>query len=92
MWAMITRCDPGEAIMILPPSGSWSVNLVRPISPSTPKYRIGYDCTVPFAHKAQFNRGEFADVDLKKWFSEADIARVQAMQSEYAKVMAKQRV
>jgi gallate decarboxylase subunit C len=92
LWAMITRCDPGEAMIILPPSGSWSTNLVRPISPSTPKYRVGYDCTVPFASKVQFNRGEFAKVELEKWFSKEDIERVQAMQGEYAKVMAEKRV
>jgi len=92
LWAMITRCDPGEAMMILPPSGNWSTNLVRPISPSTPKYRVGYDCTVPFASKAQFNRGEFAKVELEKWFSTDDIARVRAMQSEYARVLAEKRV
>ncbi len=92
LWAMITRCDPGEAMLVLPPSGSWSTNLVRPISPSTPKYRVGYDCTVPYASKAQFNRGEFAKVELEKWFSADDIARVRAMQSEYAKVMAEKRV
>ena len=92
LWAMITRCDSGEAMMVLPPSGNWSTNRVRPISPSTPKYRVGFDCTVPFDSKVQFNRGEFAEVELEKWFSKEDIARVRAMQSEYARVLAEKRV
>lgn len=92
LWAMVTRCDPGEAMMVLPPSGSWSSSRVRPISPSTPKYRVGFDCTVPFSSKAQFDRGEFASVELTKWFSPQEIARVRAMQSEYARVLAEKRV
>ena len=79
-------------MMILPPGGNWSTNLVRPISPSTPKYRVGYDCTVPYASKVQFDRGEFAKVELEKWFSGDEIARVKAMQSEYARVLAEKRV
>jgi len=91
LWAMVTRCDAGEAVMILPPSGSWSTTRVRPISPSTPKHRIGFDCTVPFASKVQFNRGGFAEVELTKWFSQEEIDRVRAMQSEYARVLAEKR-
>jgi len=92
LWAMITRCDPGEAMLVLPPSGNWSTNRVRPISPSTPKYRVGFDCTVPFEAKVQFNRGEFAKVELEKWFTKEEIAKVRAMQSEYARVLAEKRV
>jgi 4-hydroxy-3-polyprenylbenzoate decarboxylase len=92
MWAMITRADAGESVMIVPPGGSWSISRNRPISPSTPKYRIGFDCTVPVEAKAGFNRGEFPKVDLAKWFSAADIARMKAMQAEYARVLAEKRV
>ncbi len=92
LWAMVTRCDAGEAMMVLPPSGNWSSNRVRPISPSTPKHRVGFDCTVPVADRVQFNRGEFAAVELGKWFSAEEIERVRAMQSEYARVLAQKRV
>jgi 3-polyprenyl-4-hydroxybenzoate decarboxylase len=92
IWAMVTRCDAGEAMMLVPPSGNWSTTRVRPISPSTPKARVGFYCTVPFDAKVQFNRGEFSKVDLGKWFTTEQVARVRAMQCEYARLLAEKRV
>jgi len=92
LWAIVTRCDFGEAVVELPPGGSWSTTKVRPFSPSTPKPRLGFDCTVPVTQKVNFQRGEFPKVDLSKWFTAEQITRVRAMQSEYARLLADKRV
>ncbi len=51
---------------------------------------IGFDATVPFAGKWAFERPHYLvdKIDLRKWFSQAQIAKVQALQSDYAKVLA----
>jgi 4-hydroxy-3-polyprenylbenzoate decarboxylase len=92
LWAIITRCDFGDALVELPPGGSWSTTKNRPMSPSTPKPRLGFDCTVPVSAKVNFNRGEFTKVDLTKWYTPEQIARVRSIQSEYAKLLAEKRV
>jgi 4-hydroxy-3-polyprenylbenzoate decarboxylase len=52
---------------------------------------IGIDATVPFAARWRFERAHYPSdrVDLTKWLSEADIARVRAIQTDYAKLLAK---
>ena len=53
----------------------------------------GIDATVPFDHplKMVFRQGKYPidQIDLRKWFSDEQIANAQARQCEYAKVIAK---
>jgi 4-hydroxy-3-polyprenylbenzoate decarboxylase len=90
MWAMVARCNPGEAITILPPSASWSV--AKKGQGNSGLYRIGYDCTVPLERRDWYPRGVLPKVDLSKWFTQEQIAAVRAKQSEYARFCAERRV
>jgi 4-hydroxy-3-polyprenylbenzoate decarboxylase len=49
------------------------------------------DATAPFALKQGFERAKYPvdRIDLRKWFSEADIAAIEEAQSEYARLKAK---
>ena len=52
---------------------------------------LAIDATVPFGAKWRFERPHYPvdKIDLSKWFSEAEIAATRAMQSDYAKVLAR---
>ena len=51
---------------------------------------VGLDATAPFNARPTFKRAHYPSdqVDLSKWFSEAQIADIQARQSDYARLMA----
>ena len=53
---------------------------------------MGIDATVPFdtETRKRFRRPKFAvdGLDLKRWFSETDIAAAKAQQSDYARYLA----
>ncbi len=51
---------------------------------------IGFDATVPLESKWRFQRPSHPvdRIDLRKWFSEEDIAAARALQCEYARVLA----
>jgi 4-hydroxy-3-polyprenylbenzoate decarboxylase len=52
---------------------------------------LGIDATVPFLAKWRFERAHYPSdiVDLKKWFTEAEIKAALARQGEYTKILAK---
>ena len=52
---------------------------------------LGINASIPFNLKDNFVRPKYPSfaVDLKKWLSDEEIARVRASQSDYAKVLAK---
>lgn len=52
---------------------------------------IGIDATVPFEAKGEFQRSHYPVdlIDLKKWFSEEEIAAVRGSQDEYARLLAR---
>ena len=93
MWAITTRLNPATGIM----RGTGTRGLDNfptekgaTTSESTFEGGIGLDCTAPFDLKWRFMVGKYSvdRVDLKKWFSEEEIAAVRAQQSEYAKLLA----
>jgi len=92
LWALITRVNADEDLILMPPGTSWAGTLGRTIGPTAPVWRMGFDATVPLEHKWQYWRGEFPEVDLGKWFTMDEITRVRALQSEYAKLLAEKRV
>jgi 3-polyprenyl-4-hydroxybenzoate decarboxylase len=51
---------------------------------------LAIDTTLPFSKRGMVNRAHYAvdKIDLKKWFSEAQIAAIRASQSEYARLLA----
>lgn len=87
MWAMHTRLDPKDNIIMIP----------RPVNeprdnPLSPVGRVGFDLTAPKQHQNLFWRGQYPRVDLRRWFTDEQIAAVQARQSSYAKVLARKAV
>jgi len=74
MWAMTTRYQgdidtifiPGVKCHNLDPSATPEYNMLLPITGVGCK--TIFDCTVPFALKERFERSQFMDVDLEKYF------------------------
>jgi 4-hydroxy-3-polyprenylbenzoate decarboxylase len=93
LWAITTRCNP-ETGIIRGAGGSRGI----PAMPTERKITgiggweggIALDCTAPWNEKWRFERAHYpADkVDLKKWFTEKEIAVIKSQQGEYAKVLA----
>ncbi len=97
IWALTTRVDAGSDVMIVSRGGVGQT--FQPAERSSAGDRewtqsntlfsggIGLDATVPFRYRDAFKRASYPieKVDLKKWFSEEQIARVRAIQSEYAR-------
>ena len=92
LWAINTRVNPKEDLILVPPGTRISGTAGEAIGPTAPVLRMGFDATVPYEHKWQYWRGEYPQVDLERWFSGDEIARVQAMQSEYARLLISKRV
>ncbi|ODS65758.1 MAG: hypothetical protein ABS43_31370 [Bordetella sp. SCN 67-23] len=87
MWALHTRLDPRDNMIVIP----------RPTSevrdgPLSPVGRVGFDLTAPKQFQNLFWRGQYPRVDLRKWFTDEQIAAVQARQSPYARVLARKAV
>jgi 4-hydroxy-3-polyprenylbenzoate decarboxylase len=97
IWALTTRVDAGSDVMIVSRGGVGQT--FQPAERSSAGDRewtqsntlfsggIGLDATVPFRYQDAFKRASYPieKVDLKKWFSEEQIAKVRAIQSEYAR-------
>jgi 2,5-furandicarboxylate decarboxylase 1 len=98
-WAMATRVDPDRDLFILPGGKGTGMMPVEFADQSTERILsagkhfkgIGVDATIPFNLKGSFERACYPSykIDLKKWFSEEDIAAIRASQSDYAKLLAK---
>jgi len=94
MWAIESRVDPDRDILKLPRGA-------RGIAAQPMEARLSgmggweggmaFDATKPYKTKHYFQRPQYPvnKVDLKKWFTEEQIASVRAMQTEYAKTLAK---
>lgn len=92
LWALNTRVDPKKNLILVPPGTRIAGQSGESLGPLAPVWRMGFDATVPWESRWQYWRGEFPKVNLEKWFTKDDIARVRAMQSEYARVIAEKRV
>jgi 4-hydroxy-3-polyprenylbenzoate decarboxylase len=97
MWALTTRVNPG-ADMIRSTGGGMGQALMPMERSGTSQTReaeirfeggMGIDATVPFDAKWNFERSKYPvdRIDLKDWFSEEEIAKARASQSEYAKIL-----
>lgn len=85
LWAITTRCDMGKGIIKGPIRSSAYLGAY----PSDAG--IGIDATIPWEEKDLFERAHYPSdiIDLRKWVGENQITKAQAIQSEYAKVLAK---
>ena len=100
IWALTTRVDARSDILIVAPGGVGQT--FQPAERSSAGDRewtqantlfsggIGLDATLSFRFRDAFERAHYPVemVDLKKWFSEEQISKVRALQSEYARSLA----
>lgn len=87
IWALNTRINPNEDLILMSPGTTGKVT-----GPAASVWRIAFDATVPFKYKQHYSRGEFLKVDLERWLTRNEIAGVRALQSEYARLLAKKGV
>ncbi|MDF9410057.1 UbiD family decarboxylase [Pelotomaculum isophthalicicum JI] len=101
MWAIATRVDAKDDIMIVSPGGAGQT--FQPAERSSAGEKdwtqtnikfsgaIALDATVPYRYVDAFEKAKYPVelVDLKKWFSEDQIAKGKATQGEYAKLFAR---
>lgn len=97
MWAMATRVDARDDILVVAPGGMGQTFQPAERSSAGDKEwtqgnirfsgAIGIDATVPFRYRDAFERASYpiAAVELKDWFSETEIEKVKTYQEEYAK-------
>jgi 4-hydroxy-3-polyprenylbenzoate decarboxylase len=91
MWALSSRVDGSGDVMVLPPSRGFA-GTKGSHGPTAPVSRMGFNATAPWDEKWEYFRGEFPEINLNKWFTDAQVKKLQAQQSEYAKVLAHKRV
>jgi UbiD family decarboxylase len=96
LWAIATRCEPsidmvrgpsaiGGGISLQPQEDAGGATVVSRFDAA-----IGLDATVPLWAKSDFQRSHYPvdRIDLRRWFSDHEIALVKASQSEYARLLA----
>ncbi len=99
LWALTTRLNPSTGIVRVAAGGMGQALMpmeragiaLQASDEIRQEGGIGLDATVPFDGKWNFERSKHPvdKVDLRKFFSAEDLARMKAMQSQYARVMAK---
>jgi len=97
MWALVTRVDAQDDIMIVAPGGMGQTFQPAERSSAGDKQwiqanirfsgAIGIDATVPYQYRDAFERSSYPIdvVDLKDWFSEEEIEKAKSYQESYAK-------
>lgn len=83
MWAMITRGNMNERMMITPPakvSGMLSEGSAAGLG-----HKVYIDATAPFFERERYVRGVFEAVDLEKWLDKEQLSQVRMQQSDYIK-------
>ncbi|MBW1824765.1 MAG: UbiD family decarboxylase [Deltaproteobacteria bacterium] len=94
IWAMTTRVNPETGIVRGWGDRHRQGNPMEELSEiSGTQGFYGIDATIPFGHplKVVFKQGKYPidQIDLKKWFTDEQIADAQGRMCEYAKVIAK---
>jgi len=87
MWAMITRADLREGLM-LTPRAKVSGMLSEGDAAGTGR-KVYIDATAPFRQADRYVRGKFEAVDLAEWLGAERAARVRARQPDYLKSLLK---
>ena len=93
IWAITTRVNPATGIIVGGGERHRQGNPMEELSPESGLQGfIGIDATVPFDHplKAVFRQGKYPvdKIDLRRWFTEEQIASARARQSEYGRLLA----
>ena len=97
MWALVTRVDAQDDILVVAPGGMGQTFQPAERSSAGDKQwtqanirfsgAIGIDATVPYRFRDAFERSSYPIdvVDLKDWFSDEEIERAKSYQESYAK-------
>lgn len=83
LWALITRTDLSNNIMITP-KGKVSGMLSEGDAAGTGR-KIAFDATASFNSRDRYERATFASVNLADWLTPAEVGRVRSQQSDYVK-------
>jgi 4-hydroxy-3-polyprenylbenzoate decarboxylase len=85
LWAITTRCDSGTGIIKSPMRSSALLGAY----PSNAG--IGIDATVQWGDKELYERAHYSSdaIDLRRWIPEDKITAAKAIQSDYARLLAK---
>ncbi len=99
LWALTTRLNPASGLVRVAAGGMGQALMpmerAGTARNSSDEIRqeggLGLDATVPFDGKWNFERSRHPvdKIDLARWFSNEELARIKAMQSPYARVMAR---
>jgi len=99
LWALTTRLNPASGVIRAASGGMGQALMpmeragiaMQASDEIRHEGGLGLDLTVPFDGKWNFERSKHPvdKVDLGRWFSKEELARISAMQSPYAKLMAK---
>lgn len=94
LWAITSRVNPDLDIIRGPRGGRGTI--MQPLERTGVggggfEGGVGLDATVPFDLKEEFTRSHYPvdKIRLSDWFSDKEIAKIQGMQDEYAKVLAR---
>ncbi|MBI4333566.1 MAG: UbiD family decarboxylase [Chloroflexi bacterium] len=97
LWALTTRLNPGTGIVRVAAGGMGQALMpmeragiaVQASEEIRHEGGLGLDATVPFEGKWNFERSRHPvdKIDLNRWFSAAELARIRAQQSPYARLM-----
>lgn len=85
LWALITRTDLSNNIMITP-KGKVSGMLSEGDAAGTGR-KIAFDATAPFRSRDRYQRASFASVNLADWLTPSEVELVSSRQSDYLKSM-----
>ena len=85
LWALITRTDLSNNIMITP-KGKVSGMLSEGDAAGTGR-KIAFDATAPFRSRDRYQRANFASVNLADWLAPSEVELVRSRQSDYLKSM-----
>jgi len=98
-WAMATRVHPESDLFMIPGGKGTGMMPIEASDQTTGQVLrtgtffkgIGIDATIPFSLKWNFERANYpsGEINLEKWLSNEDIAAVRAVQSDYAKLLAR---
>lgn len=85
LWALITRTDLSNNIMITP-KGKVSGMLSEGDAAGTGR-KIAFDATAPFSSRDRYQRANFASMNLADWLTPSEVELVHSRQSDYLKSM-----
>jgi 4-hydroxy-3-polyprenylbenzoate decarboxylase len=94
MWALESRVDPDHDVLKLPRGGRGIAAQpmeVRQSGVGGWEGGMAFDATKPYKTRHYYQRPQYPvkKIDLKKWFTDEQIKRVQAMQTDYGKCLAR---